>query len=100
MHLPYSMYYKPMGDLPYISSEQGGGLIIRTYEFPIHVHVYKRPIPIQELRAEEWDGLIHVIRTMRYSPRRMHCTPCSNLKLPSLPFPPQHLSIAVQIYVL
>ncbi len=30
-------YYKPMGDLPYISSEQEGGLIIRTkliYELP------------------------------------------------------------------
>ncbi len=26
--VPYSTYYKPMGDLPYISSEQGGGLII------------------------------------------------------------------------
>ncbi len=24
--IPYSMYYKPMGDLPYISSEQGVGL--------------------------------------------------------------------------
>ncbi len=29
-HRLHSMYYKPMGDLPYISSEQGGGLIIRT----------------------------------------------------------------------
>ncbi len=40
-----------MGDLPYISSE-AGGLIIRTeliYEYTIH----KRPIPVQELRAEE-----------------------------------------------
>ncbi len=30
-------YYKPMGDLPYISSEQGGGFIICTvliYELP------------------------------------------------------------------
>ncbi len=25
-HVPYSTYYKPMGDLPYISSEQGVGL--------------------------------------------------------------------------
>ncbi len=24
--VPYSTYYKPMGDLPYISSEQGVGL--------------------------------------------------------------------------
>ncbi len=24
--IPYSTYYKPMGDLPYISSEQGVGL--------------------------------------------------------------------------
>ncbi len=48
--VPYSTYYKPMGNLPYISSEQGG-LIIRTeliYEYAI-----KRPIPTQELRAEE-----------------------------------------------
>ncbi len=28
MYIPYSTYYKPMGDLSYISSEQGGGLII------------------------------------------------------------------------
>ncbi len=53
----YSTYYKlkPMGDLPYISSEQGE-LIIRTeliYELP-------RPIPIQ---AEEGGGLI--IRTIQ-----------------------------------
>ncbi len=36
LHVPYSTYYKPMGDLPYISSEQGG-LIIHTeliYELP------------------------------------------------------------------
>ncbi len=36
--LPYITYYKPMGNLPYISSEQGGGLIIRTeliYEYTI-----------------------------------------------------------------
>ncbi len=54
-----------MGDLPYISSEQGGlihhGFI---YELP-----YKRPIPIQELWAEEGGGLIihHglIIRTIR-----------------------------------
>ncbi len=54
MPLPYSMYYKPMGDLPY--SEQGG-FIIRTeliYEYTIY---YKRPIPTQELRAEEGMGL-------------------------------------------
>ncbi len=45
-----------MGDLPYISSEQGG-LIIGTeliYEYTI----YKCPIPIQELRAEQGGGLI------------------------------------------
>ncbi len=45
----------PMGDLPYISSEQGG-LIIHTeliYEYTLH----KCPIPIQELRAEEQVGL-------------------------------------------
>ncbi len=39
-----------MGDLPYISSEQGE-LIIHTeliYEYTI----YKRPIPVQDLRAE------------------------------------------------
>ncbi len=52
-----------MGDLPYISSEQGGGLIIRT-ELIYVFTIYKRPIPIQELRAEEGGGLI--IRTIRY----------------------------------
>ncbi len=31
IRVPYSTYYKPMGDLPYITSEQGGGLIILTY---------------------------------------------------------------------
>ncbi len=40
----YSTYYKRMGDLPYISSEQGG-LIIRTkliYEYTIIIiSVYK-----------------------------------------------------------
>ncbi len=44
--VPYSTFYKPMGDLPYISSEQGG-LIIHNeliYEYTI----YKRPIPVQE----------------------------------------------------
>ncbi len=40
----YSVYYKPMGDLTYISSEQGG-LIIRT-EFIYKYTIYKRPIPI------------------------------------------------------
>ncbi len=43
LHVLYSTYYKPMGDLPYVSSEQGG-LIIRTeviYEYTIH----KSPIP-------------------------------------------------------
>ncbi len=42
------MYYKYMGDLPYISSEQGHGLIIRT-ELIYKYTIYKRPIPIQEL---------------------------------------------------
>ncbi len=41
----HSMYYKPMGDLPYISSEQGG-LIMHT-ELIYEYTVYKRPI--QEL---------------------------------------------------
>ncbi len=63
--LQYSTYYKPMGDLPYISSEQGG-LIIHTellYEYT--------STPIQELRAEEGGGLIicHglIIHTIRSS---------------------------------
>ncbi len=46
MHVPYSTYYKPMGDLPYNSSEQRGGLIIHTeliYELPkiIVLYLYK-----------------------------------------------------------
>ncbi len=35
-----------MGDLPYISSEQGGGLIIHTeliYEYTIYKHLYSTP---------------------------------------------------------
>ncbi len=39
----YSTYYKPMGDLPYSSSEQGGLI----YEYTM----YKRSIPIQELKG-------------------------------------------------
>ncbi len=54
--IPYSTYYKPMGDLHYISSEQGGliihhGLIMRS------TTINKHPIPIHELRAEEGVGL-------------------------------------------
>ncbi len=67
--VPHSTYYKPMGDLPYISSEQGGGLII-FHGLIMRITIYKRPIPIQELRAEEGGGLIihHglIIRTIRY----------------------------------
>ncbi len=40
---PYSMYYKPMGDLHYISAEPGG-LIIRTeliYELPYTSVLYR-----------------------------------------------------------
>ncbi len=60
---------KPMGYLPYTSSEQVGGLIIHTeliYEYTI----YRRPIPIQALGAEEGGGLIThhglIIHTIRY----------------------------------
>ncbi len=44
--VPYSTYYKPMGDLSYISSEQGGGLIIH-HGLIMRITIYKRPIPIQ-----------------------------------------------------
>ncbi len=44
--IPYSTYYKPMGDLSYISSEQGGGLIIH-HGLIMRITIYKRPIPIQ-----------------------------------------------------
>ncbi len=58
-----------MGDLSYISSEQGGGLIIHQ-GLIMRITIYKRPKPIQELRAEEGGGLIihHglIIRTIRY----------------------------------
>ncbi len=53
--LPCSAYYKPMGDLSYISSEQGGR-IIRTdliYEFP-----YISVLYLQELRAGKVGGFI------------------------------------------
>ncbi len=45
MTVPYSTYYKPMGDLPYISAQQVGGLIlhhgliIRTYRTVFCVEV-------------------------------------------------------------
>ncbi len=60
----YSTYYKPMGDLSYISSEQGGGLIIHT-ELIYEYIVYKHSIPIQELWAAEGGGL--TICTIRYT---------------------------------
>ncbi len=43
--LPYSTDYKPKGDLPYISSEQGDGLIIH-HGLIMRITIYK---PIQEL---------------------------------------------------
>ncbi len=46
--LPYNTYYKPMGDLPYISSEQGSGLIIH-HGLIMLITIYKHPIAIQEL---------------------------------------------------
>ncbi len=55
-----------MGDLPCISSEQVGGLIIHTeliYEYTCVL------IPIQELRAEAGGLIIHhglIIRTIWY----------------------------------
>ncbi len=61
-----------MGDLPYISSEQGGGLILRTELTYEYIPYYMCPtcIPIQKLRAKEGGGLIihHglIIRTIRY----------------------------------
>ncbi len=51
-----------MGDLPYISSEEGGGLIIRTT-------IYERPTLTQELRAEG-GGLIR--HTIRYKYRKAY----------------------------
>ncbi len=65
-NVPYSMYYKPMGDLPYISSEQWGGLIIHT-EFIYEYTIYKRPIPNFELKRG-WAYNHHrlIIRTIEY----------------------------------
>ncbi len=67
MDVPYSTYYKPMGDLPYVSSEQGE-LIIHTeliYELP--------SISVLYPGSEEGDGLIiyHglIISTIRYLKR-------------------------------
>ncbi len=59
----YSAYYKHMGDLPYISSEQKGGLIIHTKR----IILYR--VPIQELQTEAGGFIIHhglIIRTIRY----------------------------------
>ncbi len=70
-----------MGDLPYITSEQGGRLIIRIwliYEFTM----YKRPIPIRELQGEEGGGLIihhgPIIRTVRYPDSLCGFTNCTS----------------------
>ncbi len=45
--VPYITYYKPMGDIPYISSEQGG--LIIHHGLIMRITIYKLPIPIQEL---------------------------------------------------
>ncbi len=48
-----------MGDLTYISSEQGGGLVhVIRIELMYEYTIYKRRIPIQELQAKEGGGLI------------------------------------------
>ncbi len=56
VRLPYSTCYKPMGDRPYVSSEQGGGFTIHQ-GLIMRITIYKRLIPIQELWAEEGVGL-------------------------------------------
>ncbi len=52
-----------MGDLPYISSEQGGVLIICT-ELLYEYTMYKRSIPIQELWAEEAYNTYYTVWSM------------------------------------
>ncbi len=42
-HIPYTTYHKPMGGPPYISSEQRGGLIMRSWL--IYECTIKCPIP-------------------------------------------------------
>ncbi len=56
--IPYCAYYKPTGDLAYISSEQGVGLIImRSWLIYEYTYISVLYLPIQELRAEERVGL-------------------------------------------
>ncbi len=41
--LPYSTYYKPMGDLPSSALNRGGGLIMHSrliYKYAIYKHAY------------------------------------------------------------
>ncbi len=79
MLLPYSTYCKPMGDLPYISSEQGGWLIIH-HGLIMRITIYKRPIP-KNFELRRGGGLIihHglIICTIRYlyytPPVPRHC---------------------------
>ncbi len=68
LHVPYSTYYKPMGALPYISSEQGGGLKIHS-ELIYENTIYKRPIPNNNFELKRGSGLITlyglIIRTIQ-----------------------------------
>ncbi len=62
------MYYKPMGDLPYISSEQGAGLIIH-HGLIMRITMYKRLL-YKNFELKRGGGLIihHglIIHTIRY----------------------------------
>ncbi len=41
VHVPWTTYYKPMSHILYISSEQGGGLIMLIYEYTIlYLYLY------------------------------------------------------------
>ncbi len=71
--MPYSTYYKSMGDRPYISSEQGGLTNYNTYLAYIWITIYKHPIPIQDLQAEEGGGLIIII-IMFHMPKEAQIT--------------------------
>ncbi len=63
-HQPYSTYYKPMGDLPYISSEQGGWAYNTSWAYNANYQSVYKNFELKRGGLIIHNGLI--IRTIRY----------------------------------